>query len=36
MMKKEDVDDEESIHRFVIIIYLSFVTIEGVNTCVPR
>ena len=36
MMMKEDADDEEIIHYFVIIMYLSFVTFEGVNTFVPR
>ena len=42
MTKEEDVDDEDSIHRCVKIVFtfllklfiLLFVVIEGVNTCV--
>ena len=42
MTKEEDVDDEDSIHRFAKIVItvllksfiLLFVVIEGVNTCV--
>ena len=42
MTKEEDVDDEDSIHRFAKIVFtvllklfiLLFVVIEGVNTCV--